>query len=185
MKPTQVLRDKHENSYLNLRIMYLKIKLVFLQSRIKWYTICLTVIQTLKKNVMKLIKTTLVALTVIIGFSSNAQETRKNSGIKQTGTLKTTNLNELAKTPEQIATERAVELKSKVELTDEQFTSVKDLFLKTENRKAALTNVSEEEKAKEIANLKTNEEKALNAILTPTQQKTISAPKTAKSATNM
>lgn len=138
---------------------------------------------------MKITQIVLVAITLTIGFASNAQEvteTRKNSGIKQTGTLKTANLNELVKTPEQIATERAVELKSQVELSDDQFTAVKDLFLKMENRKAALTNVSEEEKAKEIANLKVNEDKALKAILTPAQQKIISKPNsTTKTATSM
>lgn len=138
---------------------------------------------------MKITQIVLLAVTLTIGFASNAQEAteiRKNSDIKKTGSLRTADLNQLVKTPEQIATERAIELKSQVELTDEQFTAVKDLFLKTENRKAALTNVSEEEKAKEITNLKANEDKALKEILTPTQQKIISKPNsTTKTATSM
>jgi len=136
---------------------------------------------------MKLIKTTLVALTVIIGFNSNAQETssRKTSPNTQVRATQSPQAISFVSTPEQIATQRADELKAKVELTAEQYSKVKDLFLKVENRKSAINNVSEEEKTNALNDLQIMENKELDTILTPTQKKIVSAPKTTKTATNM
>lgn len=140
---------------------------------------------------MKLIKTTLVALTVIIGFSSNAQENKTNN--EQTLTKREKKVAHELKvidfqsTPEQIASKRTEELKAKVELTDEQFTKVQDLFLKVEKRKSALnnTNSSEEEKTNALNDLQKMEDDGLQSILTPAQKKIMSTPKTNKTATNM
>lgn len=140
---------------------------------------------------MNLIKTTLVALTVVIGFASNAQEagnTSTRTPLKKDAKIahKLT-VAEFKMTPEQTANKRADELNAKVELNEEQFTKVKDLFLKVENRKNALNNSSssEEEKNNALNDLQKMEDRELQSILTPDQKNILSTPKTNKTATNM
>lgn len=137
---------------------------------------------------MKLIKTTLVALIAIIGFSSNAQETKTSNETlvkKEMRVSRELKVAEFKLSPEQIATHRADELKTKVELTAEQYAKVKELFLKVENRKSAINNVSEEEKTNALNNLQKMENDELETILTPTQKKIVSSPKTENKASNM
>ena len=140
---------------------------------------------------MKIIKTTLVALTLVIGISSYAQE---NSTIQQKKPAQkefrnTRNLNtiEFKLSPEQTANKRTDELNSKVKLTEDQLTKVKDLFLKVENQKETLKNsdASETEKNNALIELQKMEDDGLQSILTPDQNKILSAPKTNKTATNM
>ena len=131
---------------------------------------------------MKLTQIAILAFTLSAAYSVNAQEKERRS----TEPIKKISVAELKLTPEQTATKRATELRSKVELTDDQFTSVNSLFLKIENRRAAFTNLSEAEKLKANSELQTVEDRELNSILSPTQQKLNSGTKTTtKTATSM
>lgn len=141
-----------------------------------------------KKNIiMKLIKTTLIALTLTIGFFSNAQETntRRNSELEKAGSMSEVKLANSTDTPEQIAQKRAEEIRLKEQLNEQQFVQVKSLFLKIENRKGALNNVSEAERANALVELKTIENRELDLIIHPVK-KQVDSPKTKeKTATNM
>jgi hypothetical protein len=131
---------------------------------------------------MKLTQIAILVFTLSAGYSVNAQETvrRSEEPIRKIG------IAELKLTPEQTATNRATELKSKLELTGDQFTSVKNLFLKIENRRASFTNLSDAEKSKANSDLQSAEDRELNSILSPSQQKLNSGSKTTtKTATNM
>lgn len=138
---------------------------------------------------MNLLKTTFVALTIIIGFASNAQDSkgRRNSSSTEIKATISPNAISFVSTPEQVANKRAEELNSKVGLNEDQLTKVKDLFLKVENRKNALNNSSssEEEKNNALNELQKMEDEGLQSILTTNQKKMLSAPKTTKTATNM
>lgn len=137
---------------------------------------------------MKLIKTTLVVLTIIIGFSSNAQDSRERKTASSTDVKARISSNPMSFiSTEQIANKRVDELNAKVELNEEQLTKVKELFLKVENRKKALnnSNSSEEEKNNTLNELQKMEDEGLQSILTTDQKKILSAPKTNKTATDM
>jgi uncharacterized protein with von Willebrand factor type A (vWA) domain len=137
---------------------------------------------------MKLIKTSLLALAVAIGLFSNAQETGSVERAETKKEVKTTTkltTADFKTSPELTAASRAEELRTKVQLTDEQYSKVKDLFLKVENRKNALNGASEDDKTKATNDLKTLENRELDNILTPAQKKIVSSPKTENKASNM
>ena len=118
---------------------------------------------------MKSNKLVLLALALTAGITANAQETEK-AVKKNTTSVTSSNIKSLPFTPEQTALNRTNELKSKVKLTEEQEISVKNLFLKIENRKASLASLSSEEKAKAMKDLQSVEDRELNSILSPSQQ---------------
>lgn len=138
---------------------------------------------------MKIGQIALVAITLTIGFALNAQETtgrKSDNKIEPIGNMKVVNLSELNASPEQTAINKTEALKAKVKLTEEQEISVKNLFLKIENRKASLASLSSEEKAKAMKDLQSVEDRELNSILSPSQQKLNSGSNsTVKPAANM
>ena len=115
---------------------------------------------------MKIVQIALLAITLTAGITANAQETEK-AVKKNTTSVTSSNIKSLPFTPEQTALNRTNELKSKVKLTEEQEISVKNLFLKIENRKASLASLSSEEKAKAMKDLQSVEDRELNSILSP------------------
>jgi len=134
---------------------------------------------------MKIVQIALLAITLTAGITANAQETEK-AVKKNTTSVTSSNIKSLPFTPEQTALNRTNELKSKVKLTEEQEISVKNLFLKIENRKASLASLSSEEKAKAMKDLQSVEDRELNSILSPSQQKLNSGSNsTVKPAANM
>jgi len=135
---------------------------------------------------MKLNQIVVVAITATMGFAVNAQETntRKGSELKNVTPLKKIELTDANSTPEQTATKRTQNLKAKVQLTDDQVTSVQNLFVKIENRKDALKNLSAEEQVQPRKDLQAVEDRELNKILTPAQQKLNSSPKTNTNSNN-
>lgn len=137
---------------------------------------------------MKIGQIALVAITLTTGFALNAQETNGKRNSQETKLTTNTSLevNSLSLTPEQTAINKTEALKAKVQLTDDQITSVKSLFLKIENRKASLASLSSEEKAKAMQDLQSVEDRELNSILSPSQQKLNSGSNsTVKPAANM
>ena len=140
--------------------------------------------QQLKLSIMKLIKTSLVALIATVGFFSSAQETTND--LKPDKLEATVATDVKSKRANKVtATKRAEELNKQVQLNEEQLTAVIDLFTKTENRKAAIKNENEAEKNKALNDLQIMENKALDEILTSTQKKVLSSPKATKTATSM
>lgn len=137
---------------------------------------------------MKIVQIAFLAITLTTGFAVNAQEStesRKTTD-KKLSTVNNANIQKLSLTPEQTALNKTNELKSKMELTNDQEVAVKNLFLKIENRKAGLTNLNEADKQRSLNELQSVEDRELNSILAPTQQKINSESKTTtKTATNM
>ena len=137
---------------------------------------------------MKSNKIVLLALALTAGITANAQEKNETRIARENNISKTKaiGLPNTSQTPEQIATAKTEKLKGNTVLSSEQEVSVKNLFLKIENRKAALTNLSEQEKANSLKELQEVEDRELKAILAPSQQKMKSETKaTTKNATSM
>ena len=97
---------------------------------------------------MKIGQITLIALALTSGCTVFAQEKTENRVARENNISKTkvVGLPNTQQSPEQIATAKTEKLKSSTQLSSEQEVSVKNLFLKIENRKAALTNLNEQEK---------------------------------------
>lgn len=134
---------------------------------------------------MKTNKLVLLALALTAGITANAQETEK-AVKKNTTSITSSNIKSLPFTPEQTALNKTNELKSKTQLTEEQEAAVKNLFLKIENRKAALTSQTDDEKARALKELQEVEDRELNSILAPSQRKVKLETKTStKNATSM
>lgn len=134
---------------------------------------------------MKIGQIALFAIALSSGFTVCAQEITEKISTEHLRTEKVAVSRSLIQSPEQIATTRTEELKSTVQISEEQEAAVKSLFLKIENRKTGLTSMSPEQKTQALKELKAAEDRELGLILkTPEKDVMTKENSTTKSATN-
>lgn len=137
---------------------------------------------------MKLKQIALIMLTITLSFMSNAQESsaKKSTKDAKLRDVEVKEVQKLSLTPEQTADNKTKALKEKVQLSESQEVAVKDLFLKMENRRAALNKLNEQERAKALKDVQTVEDRELNTILSnQSTKKQTESPSKTKTATNM